>query len=66
MIESTPLFGTSLIGADLDTGISPGAWIAMGCVMSVIFCWLLRHRTPPTVIHIAEKTHGLDTTGASQ
>ena len=62
MLESTPLFGTSLIGAGLDTGITPGGWIAIGCVMSVAFCWLLRHRTPPTMIHLAEKTQGQDTT----
>ena len=61
MIESTPLFGTSLIGAGLDTGVSSGAWIVMGWVMSVVCCWLLRHWTPPTVIHVAERTHGFDT-----
>ena len=60
-VESTPLFGTSLIGVSLNTGISPGGWIAMGCIMSVISCWLLRHRTPATVIHIAEETRGLHT-----
>jgi len=59
LVESTPLFGTSLIGVSLDTGVSSGEWVAMGCVMTVICCWLLRHRTPATVIHIAEETHGL-------
>ena len=61
MVESTPLFGTSLIGASVDTGIVPGVWIVSGCILSAVCCWLLRHRTPPTVIHLAERTHGLDT-----
>jgi hypothetical protein len=57
MVELTPLFGTSLIGVGLDTAISPGGWIAMGCIMSVGCCRLLRHRTPATVIHVTEETH---------
>lgn len=63
MFEAMPLFGMPLIGMSLDRDAFPGEWIGLGCGMSLICCWLLRHRTPPTVIHVTERTREVSAHG---
>ena len=59
-VDGTPstVQGLRCFGASVDTGIGPGVWIVMGCILSAVCCWLLRHQTPPTVIHVGERMPG--------
>jgi len=50
-IETLPLVGGIGFGYYFDPMIPYSATTAMGVALSILFCWLLRHQTPPTVIH---------------
>jgi hypothetical protein len=50
-VEVAPLAASLVIGLTLKQGQSPVLWMTGGLLLSVLTCWLLRHQTPPTVIH---------------
>lgn len=51
VIEMLPLLSGVGFGSYLEPAIPSAGTAAAGLVLSVFLCWLLRHQTPPTVIH---------------
>ena len=50
-VEALPLVGCLGFGSYLEPALPYLGTAAAGVVISVLLCWLLRHYTPPTVIH---------------
>jgi hypothetical protein len=46
-----PLGGGFGFGTYLEPSVPYAGTAAIGLALSVLLCWLLRHQTPPTVIH---------------
>jgi len=55
-IEMLPLGGGLGFGSYFEPGVPYAGTAAIGLALSVLFCWLLRHQTPPTVIHAVPRT----------
>jgi peroxiredoxin len=55
-VEILPLLSGVGFGRYLEPDIPYAGTAAIGLVLSVLLCWLLRHQTPPTVIHAVSHT----------
>jgi hypothetical protein len=53
LVESTPMFGSWLVSVWFYPESPAWLWVILGAMMCLSLCWLLRHRTPPSVIHAA-------------
>jgi hypothetical protein len=53
VIEFLPMAGSIGLGICFAPTFPVPAAVAIGLALSVLTCWLLRHQTPPTVIHAA-------------
>ena len=51
-----PLGGGFGFGTYLEPSIPYAGTAAIGLALSILLCWLLRHQTPPTVIHAVPST----------
>lgn len=55
-IEALPIFAGAGFASYFESTIPHVGSVTAGVVLSVLLCWLLRNRTPPTVIHGVPKT----------
>jgi hypothetical protein len=55
-IEMLPLGGGLGFGTYFEPSVPYAGTAAIGLALSVLLCWLLRHQTPPTVIHAVPST----------
>ena len=55
-IEVLPLGGGLGFGTYLEPSVPYPGTAAIGLALSILLCWLLRHQTPPTVIHAVPGT----------
>ena len=51
LVEMTPVMIAGGAGFSFEAVVPYGATLTVGLAFSVLMCWLLRHQTPPTVIH---------------
>ena len=54
-VEAIPLAGSAGLGFWFDTDQIYFGFLAAGLTLSLVLCWLLRHRVPPTIIHAVEE-----------
>ena len=55
-IEVLPLGGGLGLGIYFEPSVPYAGTAAIGLALSLLLCWLLRHQTPPTVIHAVPST----------
>jgi len=55
-IEMLPLGGGLGFGFYFEPSVPYPGTAAIGLALSLLLCWLLRHQTPPTVIHAVPST----------
>ena len=55
-IEILPLGGGLGFGTYFESTVPYAGTAAIGLALSLLLCWLLRHQTPPTVIHAVPST----------